>query len=249
MIPAMLIPASLEELRDLDSLTDKLVLALEPYVGYIRVSHVGQKRTNNGTGVIVDAPEAPGRAVVLSARHVAEHPGLQYEHEILIPLGPRDREGVFLARKCRIKPYSIHAHLDLASFVFEDYAAANVWRGIKKAPAGQSSGHSLAFGFATRDADWEMQEKSFDVSIGTTAFLLQTISHGGDVAQLQLNVPHRHNNYPGLSGAPVWQFSIVDEGVRPHLAGLIKGMAAGQTDLTMHSVHQLQPDGRWLFST
>jgi hypothetical protein len=244
----MLIPASPEELRNLNALTDKLVLALEPYVGYIRVTHPGQKRPNNGTGVVVNAPDAPGGAVVLSARHVAEDAGFKYEHDILIPLGPRDGEGVFLARKCRIKPYSIHAHLDLASFIFEDYVPVHKWEGIKKPPAGENSGHALAFGFATRDADWESQKENFDVSIGTTAFLLRTISYGADIAQLELNVPHKHGSYPGLSGAPVWQFSAVEDGLKPHLAGLVKGMAAGQTDITMHCVHQLKPDGKWLFS-
>jgi hypothetical protein len=126
----MLIPALSEELRNLGSLTDKLILALEPYVGYIRVTHPGQKRPNNGTGVVVNAPEAPGGAVVISARHVAEDPEFKYEHEILIPLGARDQQGVFPARKCRIKPYSIHAHLDLASFIFEDYIPAHKWDGI-----------------------------------------------------------------------------------------------------------------------
>ncbi len=244
----MLIPATLQELQNLDTLTDKLVLALEPYVGCVRVTHPGQQRPNNGTGVVVDAPEAPGGAVVLSAKHVAEHSDFKYQHEILIPLGPRDGEGVFLARKCRIKPYSMHAQLDVASFVFEDHIPEHKWKGIQKPPEGDNSGHALTFGFATRDADWEGREEDYDVAIGTTAFLLKTVSYGGDIAQLRLDVAHKHPNYPGMSGAPVWQFSSSPQGVTPKLAGVVKGLSPGQIDITIHCVDQLRPDGKWLYS-
>jgi hypothetical protein len=245
----MLIPATPEDLKQMITLTDKLALALEPYVGIIQVTHDRQRKPNNGTGVVVSAPNAPGGTVVLSAKHVAQHPSINYAHRILLPIGTRDCNGVFLAKFCRIRPYSHHSSLDLSSFVFMDDLPTHKWTGIQKPPEGNKSGHALAFGFATRDAQWESNEDTFDVSLGTTAFLLKTISHGGEIAQLQLDIPHKHADYPGISGAPVWQFSISPEGVTPKLAGLIKGMSSGQTDITMHSVHHLKSDGTWLFST
>lgn len=102
-------------------MTDKLSAILLPYVGFINVKYEGQSKPNNGTGVIVTAPDAPNGAVVITAKHVATVADGKCKHSIII----HGKNGFSETKSYRIIPYSFHARLDLASFTFEDHDPLN----------------------------------------------------------------------------------------------------------------------------